>query len=194
MCSPSLPSLMARYLSAARKIARLVVGQVPLGPTTETYRVPILLTQGDRMSDDMPFGSRGGIGIRHYFLVDGEYELDIRLHRNYVNYVRGMGSRHELEVRLDGTLVRTFTVGGEEPEGVQAPASYAGNQFGDPAWEEYMLYADANMRIRLSAKAGPRVVSVSFVRRFTEPEGVLQPRTNGIRGGGGRHARRRRGR
>ena len=170
------PSLMARYLSAARKIARLVVGQVPLGPTTETYRVPILLTQGDRMSDDMPFGSRGGIGIRHYFLVDGEYELDIRLHRNYVNYVRGMGSRHELEVRLDGTLVRTFTVGGEEPEGAQAPASYAGNQFGDPAWEEYMLYADANMRIRLSAKAGPRVVSVSFVRRFTEPEGVLQPR------------------
>ena len=170
------PALMERYLSAARKIGRLAVGETPLGPGTETYKVPILLEQDDRMGDDVPFGSRGGVGIRHYFPVDGEYDLAIRLHRNYVNYVRGMGSRHELEVRLDGALVRTFAFGGEEPEGVQAPASYGGNQFGDPAWEEYMLYADANMRVRFQATAGPHVVSVAFVRRFTEPEGVLQPR------------------
>ena len=170
------PALMERYLSAARKIGRLAVGETPLGPATSTYKVPILLMQDDRMSDDVPFGSRGGIGIRHYFPVDGEYDLEIRLHRNYVNYVRGMGSQHELEVRLDGMLVRTFVFGGEEPEGIQAPASYGGNQFGDPEWEEYMLYADANMRARFQATAGPHVVSVAFVRRFTEPEGVLQPR------------------
>ena len=105
------------------------MGETPLGPGTDIYRVPILLVQDDRAGDDVPFGSRGGIGIRHFFPVDGEYDLEIRLHRNYVNYVRGMGSRHELEVRLDGALVRTFVFGGEEPEGVQAPASYAGNQF-----------------------------------------------------------------
>ena len=99
------PALMERYLSTARKIGRLAVGETPLGPATETYKVPILLLQDDRMSDDAPFGSRGGIGIRHYFPVDGEYDLEIRLHRNYVNYVRGMGSQHELEVRLDGLLV-----------------------------------------------------------------------------------------
>ena len=170
------PVLMERYLSAARKIARLAVGEAALGPTTETYKVPILLVQNDRMSEDLPFGSRGGIAIRHQFPVDGEYDLAIRLHRNYVNYVRGMGSRHELQVRLDGRLVRTFLFGGQEPDVVQAPASYGGNQFGDPAWEEYMLFADANLRVRFQAPAGPRVVSVSFVRRFTEPEGVLQPR------------------
>ena len=169
-------ALMGRYLSAARKIARTALGEAPLGPATETYKVPILLLQDDRMSEDLPFGSRGGIAVRHVFPVDGEYDLEIRLHRNYVNYVRGMGSRHELEVRLDGVLVRTFVFGGEEPEGVQAPASYGGNQFGDPEWEEYMLFADANMRVRFRAEAGPRVVGVSFVRRFTEPEGVLQPR------------------
>ncbi len=170
------PALMERYLSAARKLGRLAVGEVPLGPATETYKVPILLTQDDRMGDDLPFGSRGGIGVRHNFPADGEYDLEIRLHRNYVNYVRGMGSRHQLQVRLDGTLVRTFTFGGEEPDVTQAPASYGGNQFGDPEWEEYMLYADANMRVRFEATAGPHVVSVSFVRRVTEPEGVLQPR------------------
>ena len=170
------PSLMDRYLSAARKIGRLVVGESPLAPATETYKVPILLTQDDWMSDDLPFGSRGGLGIRHHFPVDGEYELEIRLHRNYVNYVRGMGSAHELEVRLDGALVQSFTVGGEEPDVLQAPASYAGNIVFDPEWEEYMLYADAGLRVRFGAAAGPRVVGVSFVRRFTEPEGVLQPR------------------
>ena len=171
------PVLMERYLSAARKTARLAVGEAPLGPAGETYNVPILLMQNDRMSDNLPFGSRGGIGIRHYFVVDGEYDLTIRLHRNYVNYVRGLGSRHELQVRLDGVLVRTFTFGGEEPEAVvQAPASYAGNQFGDAVWEEYMLNADANLRVRFGAKAGPHIVGVSFVRKFTEPEGVLQPR------------------
>ena len=169
-------ALMGRYLAAARKIGRLALGETPFGPATETYKVPILLLQDDRMGEDLPFGSRGGIGIRHYFPVDGEYDLEIRLHRNYVNYVRGMGSRHELQVRVDGVLVRTFTFGGEEPDVVQAPASYGGNQFGDPEWEEYMLFADANMRVRFQAQAGPRVVAVSFVRRFTEPEGVLQPR------------------
>ena len=170
------PALMERYLSAARKTARLAVGEAPLGPAAEIYKVPILLMQDDRMGNDLPFGSRGGVGIQHYFPVDGEYDLEVVLHRNYVNYVRGLGSRHELEVRLDEALVGTFSVGGEEPEGLQAPASYAGNQFGDPVWEEYMLFADANLRVRFSAPAGPHVVAVSFVRKFTEPEGVLQPR------------------
>ena len=170
------PALMDRYLSAARKIGRLALGEEPLGPATETYSVNILNVQDDRMGDDVPFGSRGGLGIRHYFPVDGEYDLAVTLHRNYVNYVRGMGSRHELEVRLDGELVRSFTFGGEEPDVTQAPASYGGNQFGDPEWVEYMLFADANMRVRFPATAGPHVVSVTFVRRFTEPEGVLQPR------------------
>ena len=169
-------ALMGRYLAAARKIGRQALGETPLGPAIETYKIPILMLQDDRMGDDLPFGSRGGIGVRHHFPVDGEYDLEIRLHRNYVDYVRGMGSRHELEVRLDGVLVRTFTFGGEEPDVVQAPASYGGNQFGDPEWEEYMLFADANMRVRFQAKAGPRVGAVSFVRKVTEPEGVLQPR------------------
>ena len=98
-------ALMGRYLAAARKIGRQALGETPLGPAIETYKIPILMLQDDRMGDDVPFGSRGGIGIRHHFPVDGEYDLEIRLHRNYVDYVRGMGSRHELEVRLDLSLI-----------------------------------------------------------------------------------------
>ena len=169
------PALMERYLSAARKTARLAVGETPLGPISQTYEVPILLNQADRMSDNLPFGSRGGVAMKHYFPVAGEYDLSLRLHRNYVNYIRGMGSRHEIEVRFDGKLIESFEVGGQEPAVLQAPASYGGNQFGDREWEEYMLFADSNLRLRFDAEAGPHVVGVSFVRRFTETEGVLQP-------------------
>ena len=169
------PALMERYLSAARKTARLAIGVEPLGLVSSTYEVPILLNQNDRMSDDLPFGSRGGVAMDHYFPVAGHYDLSLQLHRNYVNYIRGMGSEHEIEVRLDGKLIQSFVVGGEEPDVLQAPASYGGNQFGDREWEEYMLFADSNLRLRFEADAGPHIVGVSFVRRFTEAEGVLQP-------------------
>ena len=170
------PALMERYVSAARKIGRLAVGRSPLVPTVETYKVPILLVQDDRMSDDLPFGSRGGVAIRHYFPVDGEYDFKIRLHRNYVDYVRGLGTRQEFDVRIDGVLVKRFAFGGDQPLVKRPPASYAGNIFGDPEWEQYALFADADLKVRFHAQAGPRVVGVSFVRQFAEPDGVLQPR------------------
>jgi mono/diheme cytochrome c family protein len=169
------PALLERYLSVARRVARLAVGRSPLAPSEESYKVPILLIQDDRMNDDLPFGSRGGTSINHYFPIDGEYEVRIRLHRNYVNYIRGLGTPQELDVRLDGVLLKRFAIGGTAP-GRPAPASYAGNIFGDAAWENYSLYADSNLKLRFQAKAGPRVLGVSFVRNLTAPEGVLQPR------------------
>ena len=169
------PVLLDRYLSAARKTARLAVGQAPLAPVVESYKLPLLLAQDDRMAEDLPFGSRGGMAIRHQFPVDGEYDIRIRLQRNYVNYIRGLGTRQELEVRLDGVLLKRFAIGGEKP-GRPAPASYAGNIFGDPEWEHYALYADSGLTVRFPAKAGRRVVGVSFLRNQTASEGVLQPR------------------
>ena len=173
------PALLERYLSSARKIARLAVGRPPPVPVVDTYKIPLLLVQDDRMSEDLPFGSRGGIAIRHHFPVAGEYGIKIRLTRNYVNYVRGLGTPHQLEVHLDGVRLEQFTVGGEV-KGRPAPASYAGNIFGDPDWEEYALTADDGLELRFAAKAGPRVVGVSFVRTLSEPEGVLQPRQGGF--------------
>ena len=173
------PLLLERYMSAARKISRLAVGRPPTGPAVETYRVPLLLLQDDRLSEDLPFGSRGGIAIRHYFPVDGEYTIKIRLQRNYVEYVRGLGTPHQLEIRLDGARIKQFRLGGEAP-GNPAPGSYAGNIDGTPDWEQYMLHADEGLDLRLPVKAGPRVVGATFVRKLSEPEGVLQPRQTGF--------------
>ncbi len=170
------PALLDRYMAAARKVSRQALGRPAAGATTQTYDVPRLLVQDGRMSDDLPFGSRGGVAVRHTFPVDGEYSIKIKLQTNLYDYIRGLGRRHQLEVRIDGARVARFTVGGED-KGTPAPASFAGAIFGSPEWEKYAHDADAALEARFAAKAGTRSVGVAFVG---EPslarEGVLQPR------------------
>ena len=173
------PDLVARYLSAARRISRLAVGIPPVGPAVATYRVHPALLQDDRQDDRLSFGSRGGIAIPHYFPVDGEYTIRIRLHRNFSDYILGFSAPQELDVRVDGALVTRFEVGDADAVGQMAPLSFAGNIAGDPEWEYYMNTGDAHLEARFPARAGQRTVGVSFVRRFSEPEGVLQPRNRG---------------
>ena len=171
------PALLERYMSAARTISRLAIGDVTMGPASaaRTYQIPKFRFQDDRMSEDLPLGSRGGIAVRHYFPLDGDYQCRIRLLRTGYGYVRGLYETHQLEVRLDGERVKVFPVGGEK-KGTPAPASYSGNILSDAEWEEYVISgADAGLEIRFAAKAGPHVVAVSFVRQRYEPEGVLQP-------------------
>ena len=108
------PVLMERYMSAARKVSRLAVG-LPHQPVVETYDVPLNLVQEDRLSEDFPLGSRGGAAFRHNFPVDGEYVIKVDLQTNYVDYIRGLNSPHQIEIRLDGERVELFTVGGDVP-------------------------------------------------------------------------------
>ena len=173
------PDLVARYLSAARRISRLAVGIPPIGPTVATYRVHPGLVQDERQDDLLSFGSRGGVAIPHYFPVDGEYTVRVRLHRNFSDYIIGYAAPQELDVRVDGALVERFAVGDADSVGQMAPLSFSGNIAGDPEWEYYMNTGDAHLEVRFPAKAGQRTVGVSFVRRAAELEGVLQPRNRG---------------
>ena len=59
------PGLLERYLLAAAKISRQAVGDPTLRPTTAVYRTSPLLAQDGRASEDLPFGSRGGLAVRH---------------------------------------------------------------------------------------------------------------------------------
>lgn len=172
------PDLSARYLSAARKISRLAVGRPPAGPTIETYRVHPELLQDERLSEDLPFGSRGGIAVHHDFPVSGEYMIKIRLHRNFSDYIKGFSTPHTLDIRLDRALVKSVTVGGEA-KGTMAPLSFAGNIAGAAEWEYYMNTGDSGLEVRFSAPAGRHLVGVSFDHRVLAVDGVLQPRQRG---------------
>jgi hypothetical protein len=101
------------------------------------------------------------------------------LKRQLYLYLIGMGEPHQIDVRLDGTLLKRFTIGGEG-KGMTAPESFAGNTQGEPQWEEYMHTADAGLIVRVPVTAGTHRVGVSFVRRHWEPEGVLQPPQRGF--------------
>jgi hypothetical protein len=171
-------SQLDRYMSAARKVSRLAVGLPPADPGINTFEVPLLLVQDDRLSEDLPLGSRGGVAVRHNFPVDGEYLIKVRLRRTYQDYIMGMGMPQELDVRIDGRLIERFTVGGEA-KGKAGPASFASTEFGDPEWEEYLRHADDGLELRTTVKAGPRLIAVSFVRGTWEPEGIPQPQQRG---------------
>ena len=72
------PDLIDGYLSAANKISRLAVGDTALPLGSATYSVSKYLLQNDRMSEYLPFGSRGGAAVRHYFPADGDYVVKVR--------------------------------------------------------------------------------------------------------------------
>jgi mono/diheme cytochrome c family protein len=168
------PALLENYLSAARTLSRLAVGDPAMHPVVDTFKISKSLVQDERLSDDQPFGSQGGALIRYYFPLDAEYSFKVLLRRQEYDYIIGMGEPHQIDFRLDGVRVKRFTVGGEA-KGMTNPENFAGNTQGDPEFEEYMHTADANLEVRVPVKAGLHEVGLSFVRRLWEPEGVLQP-------------------
>ena len=169
-------TLMERYLTAARRISQLALGDPAAAARTHTYSVPQLESQDDRTNDDLPFGSRGGLAVRHYFPLDGDYEFKIDLRRNFYNYIQGLGnSAHQLDVRLDKELVKTFMVGGDF-EGSRCATSYCGSGSGGfPEWGAYSVNADEELRLRMPVKAGMRLVGLAFLKRPALDEGILQP-------------------
>ena len=177
------PVLMERYLSAARRISRLAVGDSTIGPgfTSQVHGVPITMTQNDRMSEDLPFGSRAGLAVRHRFPLDGEYLVTIRLKRSVYEYIVNLDEAHDLDLRIDGRRVARFTVGGAAP-GKPAPVTFSGtfvaagaSEFPSQDWDDYRTGADADLAVRVPVRAGTRSVGVSFVGKSWEQEGVLQP-------------------
>jgi uncharacterized protein DUF1592/uncharacterized protein DUF1588/uncharacterized protein DUF1585/uncharacterized protein DUF1587/uncharacterized protein DUF1595 len=177
------PAHLERYLSVARQVTRLATGLPPAAPGIATFEIPLHVIQDDRQSDDLPFGSRGGLAIHYDFPVDAEYAIKVRLQRQYQDYIKGMGWPQQLDVRVDGRLLKRFIVGGSAT-GRPAASSYAGDGepgfAGDDSWEKYMqVGGDAGLDVRARIDAGSHVVGVSFVRQLWEPEGLPQPLQRG---------------
>jgi hypothetical protein len=171
------PVLLERSMSAARKISRLAVGHPTSEAATETYVIPRTRYQDDRMDEDLPFGSRGGIAARPNLPADGEYRVKIFLRRQLYDYIRGLQRPQQLEVRLDGERVKVFTVGGAP--GAPPPKSFAGGHITDREWEDYTQHADDHLDVSFRTTAGPHVVGVAFLQGRSQRDGVLQPRATG---------------
>ena len=157
------PMLTERYLAAARKISRAALGDPSIRPATDVFAINKYVRQDDRASEDLPFGSRGGLAVHYYFPVDAEYAVKIFLLRTYDGFVRGVAEPHTMEVRINGRRIRTFTVGGASTDIGGRPRQ----EVPDPEAE--------GQEVRFSARAGPGVIAVSFVKEAAVLEGMQRP-------------------
>jgi len=152
------PLLMERYLATAAKIARLALGDTMLAASYQTYFVPKGLNQRDRLSDAMQIGARGGTSVRHYFPVDGEYEISVGLQTGRFDEFLGMGRERKLDLRLDDQRLELFTIAANRNAG--EIISGAG------------VTPDSHLKLRLPVKAGNRTLVATFLKDTVKQEGI----------------------
>jgi hypothetical protein len=141
------PTLLNRYLGAAKKIARIAVGSSYDSPDLRVVRIPADRSQKEHV-EGLPLGTRGGVLFEHTFPVNGQYEFEIRLARDRNEEVEGLvGGKHEVELLVDGEPVKSFVVG--RPK----------NRNHD--------YVDAHLNVRLMVPAGTHEVGVTFPKKPT---------------------------
>src|SRR6266849_989195 len=162
------PLLLDRYMSAARQVSRLAIGDPTIRVPVTTYSVSQRRWQDDQASEDLPFWSRGGIAIRHYFPLDAEYLLTIRLQKAAGTAISGLGSPHQLDVRLDGTRLKEFTIGGK-------PGAGGTQENLKPE------SAEKGLELRVTARAGTHLLGVAFLNESSLPEGMLKPPLIGLK-------------
>jgi hypothetical protein len=109
------PSLLERYLSAAKLVSRLAVGDLNMKPGEERF-APLKdppsqvaavtayrrsVNRLDRVSPDLPFDSRGGVSFQYYFPVDAEYLIRILMPTGAASYGEGIsGDLNRFEMRM----------------------------------------------------------------------------------------------
>ncbi len=157
------PALLDRYVAAATRIARQALGDPSMPPAFTRYGAvkgnaneQTFLRQTERLDEDFPLGSRGGVAARHYFPVDGEYLIKIRLQRTFSSEIRGLNVPNQFEIRLDGNRVAQFTLGGPGFAGMKPPA-------GGPV-TNYLYDGDEALQARVPVKAGLHQVVATMLK------------------------------
>jgi hypothetical protein len=138
------PLHLEKYLGTARRVSRLAVGTANPKPAVERYNA------GDfagEPADELPLNIRGGIVVRRYYPVDGEYSFLVRVRGDPVPGMPGA----KLDLRLDSRRAQLFEVKVDPAEEAQYTRNY---------------------EIRLPVKAGLRTVAAGLLSESWRPEGL----------------------
>ncbi len=144
------PALLEGYTAAAGKIARIALGDVK-EPGSTTYRVPSDTTQ-DYHIEGLPFGTRGGLVVKHTFPADGDYVFKIfPINKGLMDNNSAFGDipGEKLELLVDGERVKVYDWDREVARGA---AIHSGT-------------ADVHVQL----KAGPHTVGVTFLATQLAP-------------------------
>ena len=161
-------ALLERYMGAAEKVSRLAIGDpTSVQPIVDTYRVSNT-RQEDRASEDLPWGTRGGMSFRRYFPVDGDYTLQINM--KYAvgqDSLMGVSHRSVMDVRVDGVSVGEV-IFGLDPE-ADADADITARRLQADIYSRQLEIPD-NYEVRFPVTAGTHVVGVAFHSATLERE------------------------
>lgn len=141
------PTLLEGYLKAASKISRLAVGDPEATPVVDTYVVPQAISQLRHMQG-APFGTRGGLVVKHNFPADGEYVFVISFYYASIGAFFGdniPAAGEQIEIAIDGERVALLAINRK-------------------------IKSDDDMKTEpIKVKAGPHVVSAAFPQRAAGP-------------------------
>ena len=98
------PSLLERYITTARLVSRLAVGDLTIKPAEERFlplkdpptQVPAVsayrrsVNRLEKVSPDLPFGSRGGLSVQYYFPLDAEYVIRVNMPTSAASFGEGI--------------------------------------------------------------------------------------------------------
>ena len=139
------PTLLEAYATAAARVSRMAVGYWKT-PVEATY-----LAKGDTSQnhhiEGLPFGTRGGMMVRHDFPADGEYRFAIQ-NFGIGSYIPG----EQLELIVDGERAHLFKY-----EGVGLSQGMAGDQ------------GDGILEVTIPVKAGSHIVGATFLATNFRP-------------------------
>lgn len=139
------PALMEGYIRAAGKISRLAVGDPTMSPLVQTHHVPATFSQTHHV-EGTPYGTRGGLAVRHNFAADGDYSFRITLYFTTNTLLFGTWRKGEqLEVAVNGRRVALLDI--------------------NPR-----MKVDDDLRTPpIHIQAGPQLISASFVQKASGP-------------------------
>src|SRR6185295_6036018 len=164
-------TLVEAYVGAAQKISRLAIGE-PTTPSLKVYRT-LEDTSQDYHIEGLPFGTRGGMLVKHVFPSDGEYQLTITPIFGDNMSPTGFGSVpcEKLEVLLDSERVTLldWQGGGRSPAANCGGRQVAAVSSGQSGADLGRAGAGGGMRVRFSTKAGPHMLGVTFLQTNFAP-------------------------
>jgi hypothetical protein len=143
------PAFVNQYVTAARQVARLAVGNP--NPTVASTKYTIAANSNPDVP--LPLGTRGGIGFTHNFPADGEYRVNINDLLVGI-YVSSLENENTLVIMVDGkTLVRQ-KIGGPDDWQLHAAGARGRSQI-----------MERFTKIPIQVQAGVRDVVVAFIDR-----------------------------
>jgi hypothetical protein len=162
------PLLLERYLTVGLRVAAMAVGDTKLAPRGTEYRPRLDLSQTDWI-EGLPYGTRGGLVVDHYFETDAEYEIRPELWRatgSTVRGVEGFKTPFELQILIDGVVVHSAKFGGADDDAL------SNRDIGSA-----VMQVGERLPVRLPVKAGLHRVGVTFVMKsFALEQKILDPR------------------